>query len=77
MAVGGKSTCYADRVPASCPVCKRRVITETPESPFCSERCRLVDLGRWLEGDYRIPDPDPVPPYVPDAEADEPDGGTH
>lgn len=24
--------------------------------PFCSERCRLVDLGHWLEGDYRIPD---------------------
>ena len=23
--------------------------------PFCSERCRLVDLGRWLDGHYRIP----------------------
>jgi hypothetical protein len=23
--------------------------------PFCSERCRWVDLGRWLEGDYRVP----------------------
>ena len=23
--------------------------------PFCSERCRLVDLGRWFSGDYRIP----------------------
>jgi hypothetical protein len=23
--------------------------------PFCSQRCRLVDLGAWLEGDYRIP----------------------
>ena len=22
--------------------------------PFCSERCRLVDLGAWLDGDYRI-----------------------
>jgi endogenous inhibitor of DNA gyrase (YacG/DUF329 family) len=31
--------------------------------PFCSERCKRVDLGRWLSGDYRIagteaPDPD-------------------
>ena len=25
------------------------------EFPFCSERCRLVDLGRWLDGEYRIP----------------------
>jgi uncharacterized protein len=26
--------------------------------PFCSERCRLVDLGRWLDEDYRIPEVD-------------------
>jgi hypothetical protein len=25
--------------------------------PFCSERCKLADLGRWLKGDYRIPGP--------------------
>jgi len=25
--------------------------------PFCSERCRLVDLGRWLKEEYRIPGP--------------------
>jgi uncharacterized protein len=25
--------------------------------PFCSERCKLVDLGRWLSGGYRIPGP--------------------
>jgi hypothetical protein len=23
--------------------------------PFCSERCKLIDLGRWLDGKYRIP----------------------
>jgi endogenous inhibitor of DNA gyrase (YacG/DUF329 family) len=23
--------------------------------PFCSERCRLIDLGAWLDADYRIP----------------------
>jgi hypothetical protein len=32
--------------------------------PFCSERCRLADLGHWLSGDYRVasdppPDADP------------------
>jgi endogenous inhibitor of DNA gyrase (YacG/DUF329 family) len=28
---------------------------ETPTYPFCSERCRLIDLGAWASGDYRIP----------------------
>ena len=26
-----------------------------PTFPFCSQRCKLIDLARWLEGDYRIP----------------------
>jgi len=26
--------------------------------PFCSTRCQLIDLGRWLDEDYRIPDGD-------------------
>ncbi|MGH9371690.1 MAG: DNA gyrase inhibitor YacG [Vicinamibacterales bacterium] len=31
--------------------------------PFCSERCKLADLGRWLSEDYRVPDePDASPP---------------
>jgi hypothetical protein len=25
-----------------------------PFRPFCSERCRLIDLGQWLEEDYRV-----------------------
>jgi hypothetical protein len=28
-----------------------------PFFPFCSERCRLRDLGRWIDGDYQISDP--------------------
>jgi endogenous inhibitor of DNA gyrase (YacG/DUF329 family) len=27
--------------------------------PFCSERCKLADLGRWLSEDYRVPGKDP------------------
>jgi hypothetical protein len=27
--------------------------------PFCSERCKLIDLGRWLGGKYQIPVVDP------------------
>lgn len=45
----------------SCPVCRRPVRWEDPpRGPFCSERCRLVDLGAWAEGRYAIPG-SPVP----------------
>ncbi len=27
---------------------------DNPYRPFCSERCKLIDLGQWAEGDYRI-----------------------
>ncbi len=37
-----------------CPTCKKDVAPEARSFPFCSERCRLVDLGNWLDGKYRI-----------------------
>jgi len=43
-----------------CPICKKSVPIP-PEGqppgpyPFCSERCKLIDLGRWLGGKYQIP----------------------
>jgi endogenous inhibitor of DNA gyrase (YacG/DUF329 family) len=44
-----------------CPICKKPV-TEAPPAggksgpfPFCSERCQLIDLGRWLDGKYQVP----------------------
>ncbi len=36
-----------------CPVCGKPVVADS--RPFCSERCRNVDLGRWLTGSYVIP----------------------
>jgi uncharacterized protein len=27
-----------------------------PDYPFCSKRCRIIDLGRWLGEEYRVPD---------------------
>ncbi len=41
----------------TCPSCKRasNAGRDNPWRPFCSERCKLVDLGRWLDGDYAIP----------------------
>ncbi len=38
-----------------CPICKREVSWEgNPFKPFCSQRCKLIDLGRWLNEEYVI-----------------------
>jgi endogenous inhibitor of DNA gyrase (YacG/DUF329 family) len=58
-----------------CPICKKEVKLGDPEVPFCSERCRLIDLGNWASGKYVIPGP-PVPDPVPDPEKESPDDGT-
>jgi len=42
-----------------CPICDskmdRQGPKEWPDWPFCSPRCRLIDLGRWLGEDYCVP----------------------
>ena len=38
-----------------CPTCDSLFNESGEHSPFCSERCKLIDLGQWLEGNYRIP----------------------
>ena len=63
---------------AKCPGCgKAASLKDNPFRPFCSERCRLLDLGRWLDGAYGIAaaeeqqrDPEP------DAASQEPKGRT-
>jgi endogenous inhibitor of DNA gyrase (YacG/DUF329 family) len=38
-----------------CPQCRKEVSWEgNPDRPFCSERCRLLDLGQWADESYRI-----------------------
>lgn len=38
-----------------CPVCKNKTTwEENPWTPFCSERCKLIDLGKWFSEEYRI-----------------------
>lgn len=38
-----------------CPVCKEITTwEENPNRPFCSERCRLIDLGKWAMEQYKI-----------------------
>jgi uncharacterized protein len=39
-----------------CPTCGKPVEwKENPHRPFCSERCQLVDLGRWVNDEYTVP----------------------
>ena len=38
-----------------CPICKKDTKPGDPDFPFCSERCRLIDLGNWSAEKYRIP----------------------
>ena len=40
-----------------CPQCSAAMVWSTgnPYRPFCSERCKLIDLGQWATGAYRIP----------------------
>ncbi len=42
-----------------CPICGKSfevaAIDDLPSFPFCSDRCKLVDLGRWIDGAYAIP----------------------
>jgi endogenous inhibitor of DNA gyrase (YacG/DUF329 family) len=60
-----------------CPICGKPAPAKF--KPFCSERCAMVDLGRWLGGGYRVPTdekPDEAgnPPRDDDGD-DAPDGG--
>lgn len=43
---------------AECPICERQTVlprSQNPAFPFCSPRCKQVDLGKWLDEKYRIP----------------------
>ncbi len=49
------------------PICKKPAKTADADFPFCSDRCRLIDLGKWASGEYVISSP------VPDADEEIPD----
>ena len=40
-----------------CPICRKLVKIKDAEFPFCSPRCRLIDLGKWASGGYVISSP--------------------
>lgn len=59
-----------------CPICQRALSgqgpKEWPDWPFCSPRCRTIDLGRWLGEAYRLPAAGPVEPAPEGGESPDP-----
>lgn len=55
----------------NCPQCGKPVVfsTANPWRPFCSERCKMIDLGAWASESYRIP----VAENKDDVETDKPE----
>jgi endogenous inhibitor of DNA gyrase (YacG/DUF329 family) len=51
-----------------CPICRKEVPVDSPDVPFCSDRCRLLDLGKWASGDYRVSSPVLDPELLEDVE---------
>ena len=51
-----------------CPICKKAVPLDDPNMPFCSDRCRTIDLGKWASGDYKISSPILDPDLLEDLE---------
>ncbi|PCI51125.1 MAG: DNA gyrase inhibitor YacG [Moraxellaceae bacterium] len=45
-------------IEVECPECKKKVVWDSanPSRPFCSERCKLLDLGAWADGSRAIPE---------------------
>lgn len=61
----------------TCPICRRPVTVPAADEPagfypFCSDRCSLIDLGRWLKGAYQIPEDAPARADAP-RDGEEPD----
>ncbi|MGQ3890699.1 DNA gyrase inhibitor YacG [Legionella sp. CNM-4043-24] len=56
----------------SCPICGKPDTwhVENPYRPFCTDRCKLIDLGEWASESRKIPGP-PAAPEFPEADDDD------
>lgn len=60
---------HSEKLIANCPVCGKNVPYRSGDTsryfPFCSCRCKMIDLGKWLDEEHRIEEPltdvDPLP----------------
>ncbi len=59
----GQRTCDSNGIMPSftCPTCTRTIVVnrkeDAPDRPFCCERCKLLDLAKWFNEEYRIETP--------------------
>ena len=56
-----------------CPTCRTLVLRSDENFPFCSQRCRLIDLGKWASGAYVISSPVTDPEMLENVSTDKPD----
>lgn len=56
------SVIYKGPMKTKCPQCKIETIysEENPFRPFCSKRCKLIDLGEWASESYTLPSEEPL-----------------
>ena len=59
-----------------CPTCRTIVLAGSEDFPFCSDRCRVLDLGKWASGDYKISSPVLDPDLLEDLERAQPEPQT-
>ena len=52
------------KLKVACPTCQKETKWNSDNlfRPFCSERCKLIDLGKWASEEYGIPDENPQTP---------------
>ncbi|MGB0766784.1 MAG: DNA gyrase inhibitor YacG [Phycisphaeraceae bacterium] len=52
-----RKTTAADSTTTKCPICKAKARSDNEHFPFCSSRCKTIDLGRWVDESYKITRP--------------------
>lgn len=57
-------------MPVQCPICRKPVNLTDPDAPFCSPRCREIDLGNWAMEKYVISTPARPQPDYPEPDED-------
>lgn len=60
-----------------CPTCRTLVLAGAEHFPFCSDRCRLIDLGKWASGGYVISTPITDPEQLENLQSEKTETGTH
>src|SRR5262249_10337689 len=55
--ISSSSVARKPKIKLKCPTCKQPVEGTSVDFPFCSERCRLIDLGKWASGEYVVSSP--------------------